>query len=84
MLSLVFVLVLAVVFSFSHGLGHLSSAPEAEGGSGLGLWEGSSTELGRYAIALYSGLWAFDGWDQSNVRRRSPALRFSCSSPLPD
>ncbi|KAK4686405.1 hypothetical protein P7C73_g3718, partial [Tremellales sp. Uapishka_1] len=26
--------------------------------------EGSSMNPGSYAIALYSGLWAFDGWDQ--------------------
>ena len=27
------------------------------------LFEGSSTNLGLYALALYSGLWAYDGWD---------------------
>lgn len=25
------------------------------------LFEGSSTNLGNYALALYSGLWAYDG-----------------------
>lgn len=29
------------------------------------LFEGSSTSPGRYALALYSGLWAFDGWDNA-------------------
>lgn len=29
-----------------------------------GLFEGSSTDISRYALALYNGLWAFDGWDQ--------------------
>lgn len=26
---------------------------------------GSTKDLGRYALALYSGLWAYDGWDQA-------------------
>ncbi|THH16345.1 hypothetical protein EW146_g4269 [Bondarzewia mesenterica] len=30
------------------------------------LFEGSSTSPSSYALALYSGLWAFDGWDQAN------------------
>ncbi|EPQ26381.1 uncharacterized protein PFL1_06029 [Pseudozyma flocculosa PF-1] len=29
------------------------------------LFEGSSTNPSAYALALYSGLWAYDGWDQS-------------------
>ncbi|CDS82199.1 related to large neutral amino acid transporter 1 [Sporisorium scitamineum] len=29
------------------------------------LFAGSSTSPPAYALALYSGLWAFDGWDQS-------------------
>lgn len=34
--------------------------------SSLGnLFAGSSTSPSSYALALYSGLWAFDGWDQS-------------------
>ena len=28
------------------------------------IFEGSSRSPGRYALALYSGLWAYDGWDQ--------------------
>ncbi|WWC60955.1 uncharacterized protein I303_103532 [Kwoniella dejecticola CBS 10117] len=28
-----------------------------------GLFEGTKSDLSAYAIALYSGLWAFDGWD---------------------
>lgn len=35
-------------------------------GSGQGVFEGASTEFSSYAIALYSGLWAFDGSDQVN------------------
>lgn len=30
------------------------------------LFTGSSTSPSSYALALYSGLWAFDGWDQAN------------------
>ena len=34
--------------------------------SSLGhLFAGSATSPSSYALALYSGLWAFDGWDQS-------------------
>jgi amino acid transporter len=29
-------------------------------------FEKSSTSLSAYSLALYSGLWAFDGWDQAN------------------
>jgi amino acid transporter len=32
-------------------------------------FKGTSTQPSAYAIALYSGLWAFDGWDQCNVSR---------------
>lgn len=30
------------------------------------LFEGSSKNLGEYAIAIYAGLWAYDGWDNVN------------------
>ncbi|TRM56224.1 amino acid permease-domain-containing protein [Schizophyllum amplum] len=30
------------------------------------LFEGASTSPAAYSLALYSGLWAFDGWDQAN------------------
>ncbi|KAF5330764.1 hypothetical protein D9619_005512 [Psilocybe cf. subviscida] len=30
------------------------------------LFEGSTTSPSSYSLALYSGLWAFDGWDQAN------------------
>lgn len=38
---------------------------------------GTSTDLSAWAVALYAGLWAYDGWD--NV---SPWSAF-CRSPLP-
>lgn len=31
-----------------------------------GLFDGASKNLGDYAIALYAGLWAYDGWDNVN------------------
>lgn len=33
-----------------------------------GWFEGTNTEVSDFAVALYAGLWAFDGWD--NVRNR--------------
>lgn len=30
------------------------------------LFAGSSTSPSSYSLAFYSGLWAFDGWDQAN------------------
>jgi len=30
------------------------------------IFDGTSTSPSAYALALYSGLWAFDGWDQAN------------------
>jgi amino acid transporter len=30
------------------------------------LFTGSSTSPSSYALALYSGLWAFDGWNQAS------------------
>lgn len=30
------------------------------------LFDGSSTSPSSWSLALYSGLWAFDGWDQAN------------------
>ncbi|KAF8522271.1 amino acid permease-domain-containing protein [Hysterangium stoloniferum] len=30
------------------------------------LFSGTTENISSYALALYSGLWAFDGWDQTN------------------
>ena len=32
----------------------------------VGWFEGTSTDASSWAVALYAGLWAFDGWDNSN------------------
>jgi amino acid transporter len=29
-------------------------------------FEGTSTDISNWAVALYAGLWAFDGWDNTN------------------
>ncbi|GAC96193.1 amino acid transporter [Pseudozyma hubeiensis SY62] len=43
-----------------------TSPSSQEAFSSMGnLFAGSSTSPSSYALALYSGLWAFDGWDQS-------------------
>ncbi|OCF36591.1 L-methionine transporter [Kwoniella heveanensis BCC8398] len=52
--SLLFVAILGVIALVKDGPGP---------GLTQGLFEGTKTELSAYAIALYSGLWAFDGWD---------------------
>jgi amino acid transporter len=57
--SLVFVFVLGLISLLRNGPGP-SLTPST-------LFEGTSTNPGSYALALYSGLWAFDGWDQCNV-----------------
>ncbi|KAL1849453.1 hypothetical protein Plec18167_006566 [Paecilomyces lecythidis] len=31
-----------------------------------GWFEGTSTDVSGWAVALYAGLWAFDGWDNTN------------------
>jgi amino acid transporter len=31
-----------------------------------GWFEGTSTDVSSWAVAIYAGLWAFDGWDNTN------------------
>lgn len=54
MCSLIFVGVLGAIYLARNGPGPALSS---------NLFAGTSTSPGSYAIALYSGLWAFDGWD---------------------
>ena len=42
-----------------------------------GWFEGTNTNISNWAVALYAGLWAFDGWD--NV---SFPGRFSCYTSM--
>lgn len=44
-----------------------------------GWFEGTNTEISDFAVALYAGLWAFDGWD--NVRRRGEDLDVLPNTP---
>lgn len=53
--ALIFVAVLGMLYLIKNGAG-----PAFQGD----VFAGSSSSLSSYAIALYSGLWAFDGWDQ--------------------
>jgi hypothetical protein len=39
---------------------------KASSAFGEPLFENSSTSPTSYALAFYSGLWAYDGWDQAN------------------
>lgn len=59
---MLFIIILGIVSWGTKGPGPTFSNSQ-------GLFEGASTELSSYAIALYSGLWAFDGYDQANVSR---------------
>lgn len=56
--ALVLVAVLGFIYFLRHGAGT---------GFGKETFEWTSSEPGSWAIALYSGLWAFDGWDQCSV-----------------
>lgn len=58
--ALVFVAILGLLTLIRNGPGPAFSSET--------FFKGTSTEPSAYAIALYSGLWAFDGWDQCNVR----------------
>jgi hypothetical protein len=40
----------------------------------IGWFEGTSTSASSWAVALYAGLWAFDGWDNVSVIESSGEL----------
>ncbi|KAJ5246902.1 hypothetical protein N7468_001885 [Penicillium chermesinum] len=46
-----------------------------------GWFQGTNTEISDFAVALYAGLWAFDGWDNVNQlchrRIQKPQSRFA-------
>lgn len=62
--ALVAVPILAIVFSAT---GNMPEASKHAFSSLPNLFEGSSRSPSNYALALYSGLWAYDGWDQSTI-----------------
>lgn len=46
------------------GQGRMPAASRTAFSSFSGLFDGTSRSPSRYALALYSGLWAYEGWDQ--------------------
>lgn len=62
LLALAAVPILAIVQA---ARGKMSDTSTHSFSSVAGMFEGSSSSPSSYALALYSGLWAFDGWDQS-------------------
>ncbi|KAL2855518.1 amidase signature domain-containing protein [Aspergillus pseudoustus] len=44
----------------------LSSKGNASEEWKIGWFEGTTTDISGWAMALYAGLWAFDGWDNTN------------------
>ena len=49
------------------------------------LIRGPTWDLGSYALALYSGLWAYDGWDQATFvtgEMKNPSRSVSMALPL--
>lgn len=52
--------------------GFSSKGSASEEWKNKGWFEGTNTEISDFAVALYAGLWAFDGWD--NVRKLSPRI----------
>ncbi|CBQ71983.1 related to large neutral amino acid transporter 1 [Sporisorium reilianum SRZ2] len=62
LLALTAVPILAIVQA---ARGRTSPSSQQAFSSLSALFAGSSTSPSAYALALYSGLWAFDGWDQS-------------------
>lgn len=43
----------------------------------IGWFEGTSTSASSWAVALYAGLWAFDGWDNVSVSFVFPSSRLT-------
>lgn len=60
MTSLLFVGVLGIVYLTRNGPGPSFSKD---------IFQGTSASPGNFAIAIYSGLWSFDGWDACSVSR---------------
>ncbi|ANB11084.1 Mup1p [Sugiyamaella lignohabitans] len=53
--------IIGIVASF-----HFHDTNALTGADSRGLFADSSKSIGNYAIALYAGLWAYDGWDNVN------------------
>lgn len=56
-----------------------------------GWFEGTSSNLSNWAVAIYAGLWAFDGWDNVRISildanaiyQASPLLKKPFTIPTP-
>ncbi|KAG0648209.1 b(0+)-type amino acid transporter 1 [Hyphodiscus hymeniophilus] len=46
--------------------GFSTAGPANQDWKTTGWFEGTSTSASAWAVALYAGLWAFDGWDNTN------------------
>lgn len=62
LVALIAVPILAIVFAAT---GKMPIESKTAFSSFSNLFANSSTSPSAYALALYSGLWAYDGWDQS-------------------
>lgn len=59
--SLIFVFILGLIALLRDGPGPALT--------GSALFEGTTSNPGSYALAIYSAAWGYDGWDQCNVSR---------------
>jgi amino acid transporter len=45
-----------------------------------GWFEGTNTNISNWAVALYAGLWAFDGWDNVRLPNSQSSISFTDSN----
>lgn len=62
-IALLAVTVIGIVVAIT---GFSSSGMANQDWKTVGWFEGTSTSASSWAVALYAGLWAFDGWDNTN------------------
>ncbi|KAJ6109808.1 hypothetical protein N7486_002043 [Penicillium sp. IBT 16267x] len=62
-IALLFVTVTGIVVAIT---GFSAKGEANEEWKTQGWFEGTNTEISDFAVALYAGLWAFDGWDNTN------------------
>ncbi|KAF2688513.1 amino acid transporter [Lentithecium fluviatile CBS 122367] len=61
--ALIGVTVIGIVVAIT---GYHYDTPATEDWKTQGWFEGTTTDISSMAVALYAGLWAFDGWDNVN------------------
>ncbi|KAF2786112.1 hypothetical protein K505DRAFT_380481 [Melanomma pulvis-pyrius CBS 109.77] len=62
-LALIGVTVTGIVVAVT---GFSYKGPASDDWKTKGWWVGTNTDVSNWAVALYAGLWAFDGWDNVN------------------